>query len=349
MTVAVPEPRGVPAPLPQDPVHGPPPAADPAELAALMRLAGMSEAGLEATGGWLSGERRQSAHTQTGYVEDLSRWIMWCLIRGVDPLNAPATRADAFAKSMRDAGLSPATRARRLSTASSWLRYLVRLELAGLNPFDDMERPKIPAESATRGMSEEELKRFLAYAQQRESARTYALLSVMASTACRVKSVIGARFEGIGEDSGHRVIDMPVKGGRDKRFVLPALTIDALKTWRAERGEQGGWLFITRAGKQLDQPAIFRTVRRVATGAGIPQADRLSAHSIRHTVLTILFDHGYPTHVIQDIAGHADPRTTRRYDLHKDALDRSPANDLGAIYAAGIARYAPSFRRPEAS
>lgn len=308
-----------------------------------MRAAGVTEAGLSATEGWLSGERRQSLHTQGAYIEDLSRWIAWCLIREIDPADASAVSADAFAKAMRDAGLASATRARRLSAASSWLRYLLRVGAASLNPFDDMERPKIPPRSATKGMSEDQLNRFLAYAQQRESPRNYALLSVMAATACRVKSVTGAKLSGLGEDLGHRVIDMPVKGGHSQRFVLPALTVGALTAWRAERGEEEGFLFTTASGQPLDQPAVFRLVRRVAGRAGIADADKLSAHSIRHTVLTVLFDRGYPTHIIQDIAGHADSRTTRRYDLHRGALDRSPANDLGSIYAAGIARYAPSF------
>jgi site-specific recombinase XerD len=313
-----------------------------------MRQAGVSDAGMAATAGWLSGERRQSGYTQGGYVEDLSRWVGWCAARGFAPTGVPGTAADLFAKSMRDAGLASATRARRLSAASSWFRYLMRQGASALNPFADMERPQVPKESATRGMSEEELNRFLACAQQRESARTYALLSLMAATACRVSSVTGAQLAGLGYDKGHRVIDMPVKGGKLKRFVLPAVTLDAIGAWRAERGEYPGPLFITTAGKPLDQPAVFRTVRRVAARAQIPNAAELSPHSIRHTVLTILHDRQYPTHIIQDLiqdlAGHADARTTRRYDLAKDSLDRSPANDLGAIFAAGIARHAAAFR-----
>jgi site-specific recombinase XerD len=311
-----------------------------------MRRAGVSDAGMAATAGWLSGERRQSGRTQAGYVEDLSRWVAWCMARGISPADAPATGADLFAKSMRDAGLASATRARRISAASSWSRYLLRHGAAARNPFENMERPQVPKESGTRGMSEDQLNRFLACAQQRESARTFALLSLMAATACRVSSADCALLSGLGDDRGHRVIDMPVKGGRLKRFVLPAVTVDALSAWRADRGEEPGWLFVTASGKQVGQPAIFRAIRRVAARAGLPQAGELSPHSIRHTVLTILHDRGYPTHVIQDLAGHADARTTRRYDLARESLDRSPANDLGAIFAAGIARHASSFGVP---
>lgn len=343
MTLMIPEPSQ-PAEVAPDPLTGDPPAADAPALAALMRNAGVPATAMDATAGWLSGERRQSGHTQSGYITDLSRWVAWCMARGIDPAAAPPVKADLFASAMRDAGLVNATRARRLSAVSSWCGYLIHADAATRNPFEHMERPRIPKLSETKGLSEDQLNRLLAYAQERESARTYALLSLMAATACRVCSVTGAKLDGIGEDHGHRVIDMPVKGGASKRFVLPAVTADAIAAWRAERGEDPGWLFITAAGKPLDQPTVFRTVRRVAAAAN-PKAGPLSPHGIRHTVLTILFDRSYPTHIIQDLAGHADSRTTRRYDLARESLDRSPANDLGAIFVAGIARHSAAFRR----
>lgn len=347
MTVAVPEPSQV-TEVPPDPLTGDPPAREAWELAALMRSANVSAEAMDATAGWLSAESRQSQHTQDGYITDLSRWVAWCMARGIDPGAAHPTKADLFAAGMRNAGLVNATRARRLSAVSSWCGYLVHADAATRNPFEHMARPRLPKTSKTKGLSEDQLHRFLAYAQERESARTYALLSLMAATACRVGSVTGALLSGIGEDHGHRVIDMPVKGGELKRFVLPAVTADALAAWLAERGEDPGWLFVTAGGKPLDQAAVFRTVRRVSAAAN-PKADPLSPHGIRHTVLTILHDRSYPTHIIQDLAGHADSRTTRRYDLARESLDRSPANELGAIFAAGIARHAAAFKREAGS
>lgn len=329
-----------------DPLSGRPPAAGPHALAGLMRRSGTAPAVLEATAGWLSGEDRRSPHTQAGYITDLSRWIAWCQMRGIDPAAAAATEADLFAGAMRAAGHEDATRARRLSAVSSWYSYLQRAGAAGFNPFGEgMERPKQPGVSKTRGMSEDQLDRLLAYASERESARTFALLTTMASTACRVSSATGAMLAGLGDDRGYRVLDLPVKGGKTKRFVMPAVMIEAAARWLEVRGSDPGPLFVTRSFRPLGQPEVFRLIRRVAAAAGIPQAAELSPHSVRHTVLTILHDRGYPTHVIQDLAGHADSRTTRRYDLARESLDRSPANDLGVIFTAGIARHAPAFRR----
>jgi site-specific recombinase XerD len=329
---------------PPNPLTGTPPARDPAGLAALMRAAGMRESLLEATGGWLAGEKRTSPRTRDGYITDLSRWVAWCSLRGLDPATARAVDADAFALAMREAGHGNATRARRLASVSSWYKYLLRTEHTGRNPFDAMDRPALPPVSATRGMSEMELEKLLAYASEREAPRGFAVLSLMAATACRVSSVTGAEIDSLGYDSGHQVIDLPVKRGHVKRFLLPALTLEAIGAYLDVRGPHPGPLFLGSHGGALGQPAIYRLVQRTAKGAGIPQWADLSPHSVRHTVLTILHNHNYPTHVIQDLAGHADSRTTRRYDLARESLDRSPANDLGSIFAAGVARWAPSYR-----
>jgi len=49
---------------------------------------------------------------------------------------------------------------------------------------------------------------------------------------------------------------------------------------------------------------------------------RLSPHSLRHTFVTQALDAGVPLRDVQDAMGHADPRTTRRYDRGRMALDR---------------------------
>jgi len=80
-------------------------------------------------------------------------------------------------------------------------------------------------------------------------------------------------------------------------------------------GRTHGPLFATTAGNRLDQAAVWRLIRRIAAAA-----DRISPHSARHTAITLALDNGAALHDVQDMAGHADPRTTRR----RGHLDRSP-------------------------
>lgn len=325
---------------------GPAPARTAHELAGVLRRQGLGVEMLAKTAAWLSGERRQSPNTQAGYIRDLSWWLTYAAARGLNPADVDPSEADLYGAALREAGLSNATRARRLSAASSWYNYLVRAGLADRNPFGvGMERPAVAKASTTRGMSEAELETMLAYAKVRESARTYALLTLMVATGARVSSATRTAVDDIGRDSGHAVIDLPTKGHKTKRFVLPPVAVDAVESYLSERGDlaAGTPLFATRTGNPIDQPYVFRLIRRVAQAAGIPQAGQLSPHSIRHSVATILLDKGYPLHVVQDFLGHADPRTTRGYDLGRESLKRSPAYDLGNSLAAGIDRYAPAF------
>jgi integrase/recombinase XerD len=73
------------------------------------------------------------------------------------------------------------------------------------------------------------------------------------------------------------------------------------------------------AGTHLTRSGAARIVRRVARGAGVEAA--ISPHSLRHTFVTLALEAGVPLHVVQDGAGHADPRTTRRCDRARHSLD----------------------------
>ena len=85
------------------------------------------------------------------------------------------------------------------------------------------------------------------------------------------------------------------------------------------------YVFATRTGKPMDEPAAFRLLRRVAKAAGIPHHDAISPHSLRHSYATALLDKGVPLADVQDAMGHADPRTTRNYDRNAGKLHRSPS------------------------
>ena len=51
--------------------------------------------------------------------------------------------------------------------------------------------------------------------------------------------------------------------------------------------------------------------------------DELSAHSFRVAVLTDLIDQGVPIEDVQELAGHADARTTKLYDRTKRKVTRN--------------------------
>jgi site-specific recombinase XerD len=90
---------------------------------------------------------------------------------------------------------------------------------------------------------------------------------------------------------------------------------------------------VTSSGNRLTQAAAFALVRRLAHTAGLSAAALTSPHSLRHSAATAALDDGAPLRDVQGFLGHADARTTRRYDRNRGFLDHSPAHRLAVLYA----------------
>ena len=60
--------------------------------------------------------------------------------------------------------------------------------------------------------------------------------------------------------------------------------------------------------------------------AGLPA--ELSPHSFRVTVATDLLDQNIPLDQVQNLLGHADPRTTRLYDRRQREVSRNVVERL---------------------
>jgi site-specific recombinase XerD len=87
-------------------------------------------------------------------------------------------------------------------------------------------------------------------------------------------------------------------------------------------GRTTGPLFVTTTGRRLDQPEAWRMIRRLARHAALDGAGEIRPHSLRVAFITGAREAGVPLEDVQDAAGHADPRTTRRYDRGRHSLDR---------------------------
>ena len=66
---------------------------------------------------------------------------------------------------------------------------------------------------------------------------------------------------------------------------------------------------------------------------GLPDdlTGRVGPEAMRHSFATLYLDAGGSLSDLQEVMGHADPRTTRRYDRERQARRQSPG-DLVAAY-----------------
>lgn len=302
----------VPAPDPAQRL--PAPGADP--LAALVA-------------GWLLGFG--SAETRRSYGADLRRWLAFCAEHGIAPLHARRAQLDAWARTLQGDGLGPRTVARRLASVSSWYRWLVVEGHRGDSPAEHVRRPSIPDRGETPGLTRAELQALLAAAEAHGSPRTVALLTLLATTGVRVGEALSRDVAHLGHDRGHRVLRLTRKGGASDRTVLSARAARALDGYLD--GRDAGPLFTTSTGRRMTQPEAWKAVRRIALRAELPGAAELSTHSLRVAFITGAREAGVALEDVQDAAGHADPRTTRRYDRGRYSLDRHAAYALTAWLA----------------
>ena len=268
---------------------------------------------------------------------------------------------------------APTTIARRLSAVSSWYRYLVANSAGQVtvNPLAGVRRPKVDRDvSTTAGLTLTEVDALLdaadAEALTRAAAlaaalaaaptprlranglaalRDRALIRLLADLGLRVGEALALDVDALSHNRGHRTVRYLGKGGKPRERAVSPHALDALDGYLTARGEAcatpveqlDGPLFATtgRDGRpgRLDEPAAFRTIRRLARAAALPSAGRLSPHSLRHAFATNARELDIPLEDVQDALGHADPRTTRRYDRARNALHREPGLRLGARHA----------------
>ena len=139
----------------------------------------------------------------------------------------------------------------------------------------------------------------------------------------RLSEALGADVRDYGHDRGHRVLRVVRKGGKAARVPLAPPVVRALDAYL--EGRTSGPLFLATDGtSRYPYQSAFSQIRRLAHAAGIPAADRITPHSLRHSFATEALTLGAPLQDVQDALGHADPRTTRRYDRSRHNLDRSP-------------------------
>ncbi|MDM4719166.1 tyrosine-type recombinase/integrase [Micromonospora sp. WMMA1363] len=303
----------------------------------------------EFTEAWLR-NRRLSEHTRGAYQRDVADWLAWCAGHELDPLRTTFLHVNEFARTLEATlaartgkPLTPATVGRKLSAVSSWYDFLVKLGAVDANPVAGADRPRIDRDhSNTVGLTPAEVDALLAAAEAATgptAARNLAVIALLADLGLRVGELISLDVTDLGAERGHRSIRFVGKGGKARRRALTpgtAYTLDAYLSQRAaSRGgpvhQLTGPLLVTATGARLDRHSVFRLVRRLAREAGIAAWARLSPHSLRHSFATTARAEGVPLEDVQDAMGHADPRTTRRYDRDRYNLDRDPAY---AIWAA---------------
>lgn len=265
--------------------------------------------------GWLLGFG--STNTRDAYARDLHKWLDFATAADLDAFDAKRAHVDGWVRTLEAEGLAASTIARRIAAVASFYEYAVDEDHIVRNPAAKVKRPKVSDVSNTSAPDKGELSAMLEAAA--DSPTDQLLVLLLALNGLRVSEAIALDIEHIERLDGHTIATVTGKGGKVDHVPLPPRTVAAIESL----GIESGPLLLNASGARMDRHAAAYVIERLARAAGLDK--KITPHSLRHAAVTVALAAGVPLHRVQDMARHADPRTTRRYDRARGNLDNHAA------------------------
>lgn len=303
-------------------------AGPPVQSPALVYLAGLS-----------ASSRRPQLQALDGIATMLTagavdaRYFPWPLIRYEHVAAVRAWLAERYA---------PATANRHLSALRGVLRAAWRLGQLSAEDYhravdvNNIRGVRLPAgREIARG---EMLALFRWCATDRvvaRGARDAALLALLYGAGLRRDEAAGLEVSAFEADRGRvRVLG---KGHKERLAHLGGGATVAVEAWLRIRGEAHGALIcpVTQRGdvqiRRMSGQSIRDAMRRLARRSGVAP---FSPHDARRTFVGDLLDAGADLSAVQQLAGHASPATTARYDRRGERAKSRAASLLHLPYVA---------------
>jgi integrase/recombinase XerD len=264
-------------------------------------------------------ERGAAANTVAAYARDLEDLCGFLAARGRDGADARREDLEAWMAALADAGLAPATRARRLAAARQFFRFAREEGWREDDPAARLSGPR-KARTLPDALSVADVDALFDALDRAYSGvaltRARCLLEVVYAGGLRVSELLDLPASAARGDPAALLIRG--KGGRERLVPLTPPARAALAEWLRARDSDPAakgspWLFPSRgAGGRLTRARFFQMVKDLAVAAGIDSA-RVSPHALRHAFATHLLVNGADLRAIQELLGHADIATTEIY------------------------------------
>lgn len=153
---------------------------------------------------------------------------------------------------------------------------------------------------------------------------------------CGTQEIVIRRSEWWGEGRAH--VGLP-KSGKTRRVPLTSRLRTAIAKVRHLRGKR---LLFQDNGRKVGISTLQSWMEVATKRAGLPVS--LNVHKLRHTFCSHLAMRGATAKAIQELAGHADIKTTMRY-MHLSPAHKESAIKLleqrGAANGAGVEQVSP--------
>jgi site-specific recombinase XerD len=299
------------------------------------------------------GEGAASVDTLRSYISQTKQYLDWCRDNLLQPLDAEAEDIKQYRQYLVQSGYQSSTIATKLNIVRIFYKAALAHGLIKSNPAQKIKAPKDRKDPASRitFMEAEELKFLLGEIQcQLTRAKTNkqklvflrdrVLIGIMSLEGCRTVEMHNLRVQDLVKQGIKTGLQVSAKRASRVVPLTDKLTTQLdeylemrQKVWR-RKIQPDDYVFVSLSnnskGKQLSRRSIRSIIDNylVATNLKHTPGRTLSAHSLRHTAGTLALRTGSDLRQVQDLLGHADPRTTSIYAHVGDRWKNNPADNI---------------------
>jgi integrase/recombinase XerC len=274
-----------------------------------------------------------SEHTVRGYRIDINSFIAFSKgeIGGELTIGAVSKRlVRRYLSHLYEAKTGTRTVLRRLSALRSFFRYAMKEKLASENPLEEIDSPK----------KEKRLPVSVSYAQVEHlfkqpdisnylGFRDRAVMELFYSSGLRLSELAGLNRRDF--DKKNLILNIYGKGKKQRQSPITENAADWLLKYlehpernldtKDHRGEQDKQaIFLNKWGKRLTVRSIDRNFSDYLKASGL--SERITPHTIRHTIATHWLENGMDLKTIQLLLGHTSLATTTIYTHVSSKLKR---------------------------
>lgn len=271
----------------------------------------------------------RNPNTRAAYYRAVSQFFDWCDGRGVELEQINPVLIAAYIEELMTRH-ADATVKQHLAAIRTLFDFLVTGHIVTMNPAASVKGPKVVlTKGKTPVLTSEEMGRLLDSIKVDTivGLRDRALIGVMAYSVARVSAVIHMNVQDYFPIGKRYYFRLHEKGG--KYHEVPAHHraeeyVDAYLEAASIENQPKSPLFRaltprrTISERRMQRHKVWEMVKRRACQAELPEST--TCHTFRATGITIFIQNGGSREKAQQMAAHADPKTTGLYDRTSDTI-----------------------------
>ena len=265
---------------------------------------------------YLQAEKRYADHTLRAYKNDLEQFHAFCQQNDNGGMDLHFRTIRSWVVSLMDAGYSPRSVHRKLTSLQSYCRHMIRIGELDANPMDKVLKPKLNKRVPS-FVEEDRMDRLLDtydFGDDFEGIRNRLMLDLLYQTGIRRSELIGLTIGSLDLEGK----SMKVIGKRSKERIIPLgdEIIGRIGQYLQIRNQivaddRDGSLLITAKGQPVYDKLVYRVVNHYL--AMVTTLEKRSPHVLRHTFATHMLNHGADLNTIKELLGHANLSATQVY------------------------------------